>query len=547
MGSHRTEYWTLAAIGDEPLGKQTKCHLTMRSILLSLLISLVTYSLAADRPTTALANGLGVTPPDLPSSTNLVPDGSSCSSPVEFDNQWSNGYRLVCQDNLYVLMVDLTNPAVQVEVKALTTGTEYVSSPSFVDGNTIAAINGDYQWCSSGDICSQSLTISNGSAPATYTNLGHLCRDANLRREIGWSRDGRVVVDWWYRFVGDSQARSWCGTIAGMGGGLEQYSHNLIGGGPQFTFDGVFRWDCQYGMDANHDCVDSYGDVGINGEHFGVGHWWNRYQSAIGYSTDGTVLVLAESNYQMHTMQRVHDLMVQRLGAYGKSLKNAFKLDGGSKAGFWYYNHTYDSTPNVPVPNVIRIQRTNSTCYAVATNVSPSGGGTIGANPASNCAQGKYTPGSAVQLTATANAGYRFGSWSGCDSTSNNVCSVTLNTNRSVTANFLPLPRAFSKTGPPNGATVLFPSATLSWASSSEATSYDYCYDTLNNSACDASWASTTATTADRSGLTRGLSYYWQVRARNATATKDANDGSWWSFVVFNGEVKSYFFPSIGK
>ncbi len=383
-------------------------------------------------------------PPVLAQSGELEsalysPEGANCSSPVEFDNQWSNGYRLVCQNNLYVLMVDLTNPAVKVEVAGL--GPNSIQSvSSFADSNTIAMINADYQWCASPNCGPQSLVISNGSNPTTHTNISHLCSDARVRREIGFSQDGRPVMDWWYRFVSDSQARSWCGDIPGSGGGLEQYSYNLVGGGPQFTFDGSFRWDCQYGQDANHNCRDSNGngtgDVGINGEHFGYGNWWNRYQSAIGYSTDGQVLVLAESNNRTHTMQEVHDIMYQRLDVYGKTLKNAFKFDGGSKAGFWYYNSTYDSTSGVTVPNVIRIQRTNSNCYSLSTGVNPGGAGTVSVNTPSNCAQGKYLPGTNVQVTSSANSGYTFSNWSGDASGSTNPTTITMNGNKNVTANF---------------------------------------------------------------------------------------------------------------
>ena len=47
----------------------------------------------------------------------------------------------------------------------------------------------------------------------------------------------------------------------------------------------------------------------------------------------------------------------------------------------------------------------NLVCYALTTSVNPSGGGSIGANPAPNCGS-KYTAGTVVQLTANANAGY---------------------------------------------------------------------------------------------------------------------------------------------
>lgn len=400
--------------------------------------------LASDTPTGEAGSLRAVT---LRSESNVpsAPLGANCDSPVVFDDHWADGFRLVCQNNMYVLLVDLTNPAVKVEVVAASSGTRSVSS--YADSNTIAILNADYQWCSAGSICSQGLTVSNGSDPTSYTNVSHLCSDARVRRAIGFSQDGRVVTDWWYRFVSDSQARAWCGTIPGQGGGLEDYRYNVVGGGPQFTFDGTFHWDCQYGQDPyTHNCYDSGGDVGINGEHFGVGDWWERYQSAIGYSTDGTVLALAESNNREHTMQETHDIMYQRLSAYGKTLKNAFKFDGGSKAGFWYYISTYSSTPSVAVPNVIRIQRTNSTCYSLQTAINPSGAGNISVNTPSNCAQGKFLPGTSVQISASANSGYVFSNWSGDASGTSASTTVVMNGNKSVTANFSAIPTCYSLT-----------------------------------------------------------------------------------------------------
>ena len=419
----------------------TRSTYRLFSIILLVILVLTIDAHKASLARAQVLNTFSLKASDLSSNPKVTPVGgiigANCSSPVVLDDQWSSGFRLVCQNNFYVLMVDLTNPAIKVEVVAANSGIRTVSS--FADSNTIAIINADYQYtpCASGAICSQGLTISNGSNPTTYTNISHLCSDAKVRREIGFSQDGRVVVDWWYRFVSDSQARSWCGSIPGSGGGLEQYSHNLVGGGPQFTFDGTFHWDCQYGQDSTtHNCLSSGGDVGINGEHFGVGDWWNRYQSAIGYTTDGTILVLGESNNQTHSMQSVHDIMYQRLNAYGRTLKNAFKFDAGSKAGFWYYNHTYDSTPGVTVPNVIRVQRTNSTCYALSTNVNPGGSGNISVNTPSNCTQGKYTPGTNVQLNASPNGGYSFSNWSGDASGTSSSTTIIMNSNKTVTANF---------------------------------------------------------------------------------------------------------------
>jgi hypothetical protein len=74
---------------------------------------------------------------------------------------------------------------------------------------------------------------------------------------------------------------------------------------------------------------------------------------------------------------------------------------------------------------------------------------------------------------------------------------------------------------------------TLAWTPSSGATSYEYCYDTVNNDACNGSWISVgSSTNVMVSGLPATGTYYWQVRARNTTGLTDANSGSWWSFTM---------------
>ena len=70
--------------------------------------------------------------------------------------------------------------------------------------------------------------------------------------------------------------------------------------------------------------------------------------------------------------------------------------------------------------------------YTLTTNVSPIGSGTVTLNPAG----GMYNAGTVVTLTATANSGYSFSSWSGDLTGSTNPTSITMNSNKSVTANF---------------------------------------------------------------------------------------------------------------
>ncbi|HNC10007.1 MAG TPA: hypothetical protein PLX14_14950, partial [Anaerolineales bacterium] len=95
------------------------------------------------------------------------------------------------------------------------------------------------------------------------------------------------------------------------------------------------------------------------------------------------------------------------------------------------------------------------------------------------------------------------------------------------------MPGAFSKSSPSNGESGLDANPTLSWESSSGATSYEYCFDTNNNNTCDTSWVTSgTNTSKSLSGLSLGTTYYWQARAHNNTGTTLANSGSWWSFTT---------------
>ena len=96
------------------------------------------------------------------------------------------------------------------------------------------------------------------------------------------------------------------------------------------------------------------------------------------------------------------------------------------------------------------------------------------------------------------------------------------------------LPGAFSKTSPADGAINQPVSLSLSWGTSSGATSYEYCYDSTNDGACS-TWLSTgTTTSAPISGLAYATSYYWQVRALNSIGSTYANSAStaFWSFTT---------------
>ena len=66
--------------------------------------------------------------------------------------------------------------------------------------------------------------------------------------------------------------------------------------------------------------------------------------------------------------------------------------------------------------------------YVLTTSVSPAGGGSVTGGDT-------YDSGTTVTVTASANAGYRFTNWSG-DCSGTGTCTVVMNRDRSVTANF---------------------------------------------------------------------------------------------------------------
>jgi uncharacterized repeat protein (TIGR02543 family) len=73
--------------------------------------------------------------------------------------------------------------------------------------------------------------------------------------------------------------------------------------------------------------------------------------------------------------------------------------------------------------------------YTLAVSVNPSGSGSVTKSPSKS----SYVYGEQVILTATANPGYSFSSWSGDASGTTSPTTVTINANKAVTANYNPV------------------------------------------------------------------------------------------------------------
>lgn len=102
------------------------------------------------------------------------------------------------------------------------------------------------------------------------------------------------------------------------------------------------------------------------------------------------------------------------------------------------------------------------------------------------------------------------------------------------------VPGAFTKTSPGNASNGQSINPVLTWGGSGGAESYEYCYDTINNGTCDSTWTNVgTLRKAPLGPLTRGTTYYWQVRARNSVGIRQANAGVWWSFTIVENLLKN--------
>ncbi len=110
---------------------------------------------------------------------------------------------------------------------------------------------------------------------------------------------------------------------------------------------------------------------------------------------------------------------------------------------FWYtqeyilYNGTYNWNTRI-------VNFKFPTCgqtYTLTVSKSGTGNGTITSTDGFiNCGQvctASYLSGTQVTLTATPSQGSSFSSWSGCDSTNGNSCTLTMNGARTVTATFV--------------------------------------------------------------------------------------------------------------
>ena len=120
-------------------------------------------------------------------------------------------------------------------------------------------------------------------------------------------------------------------------------------------------------------------------------------------------------------------------------------------------NQGATSTSTVVTVTVLS-SSTPAVWYTLTTAANPANGGTV--SPAS----GTYLAGSQIQVTATPNANYTFATWSGDASGTNPTVTLTMDSNKTLTANFTYTPPVNSSpsvtiTSPADGATFTAPAS----------------------------------------------------------------------------------------
>lgn len=113
-------------------------------------------------------------------------------------------------------------------------------------------------------------------------------------------------------------------------------------------------------------------------------------------------------------------------------------LVGSTPAKFGFTNAEANDEHADAVPFVSEVV-CPSERFSLTWAASPTSSGTVVLSPSPDVSDGKYAPGTIVTITAVPIAGYDFGSWTG-EASGGNPTTVTLNGNKTVTANFTLIP-----------------------------------------------------------------------------------------------------------
>ena len=216
------------------------------------------------------------------------------------------------------------------------------------------------------------------------------------------------------------------------------------------------------------------------------------------YSLDGTNWTTAGTFSQSLTVTAVGPLV------------GNFSLNGTSAPAFtslvdYFFNA---ASPIVPEDPVSSLPLTVAVTGAGSVALSPSGG--------------SYPSGTVVQLTATPASGWLFNSWSGDLTGSANPASLTMNTAKSVTANFVQ--QAVAPTISNVQVTPLATSATVTWTTDAPASSTVVYGQSTSYGLQVQDPTLVTTHSLQLTGLSAGTLYHYQVSSTDAGGTTTSGD-----------------------
>jgi len=192
---------------------------------------------------------------------------------------------------------------------------------------------------------------------------------------------------------------------------------------------------------SNLGATKEVGEPLHRGYYGGCSVWWK-------WTSPGPGLVT------MDTSNNVVDVPDTLLAVYtGSSLTSLTEVasDNNSGGGNWASRVTFATKSNVTYQiavdgvdgdawdNLRRNIRYTPAAYSLTVNTNPPGAGGVSLSPLPDQG-GKYVPGSVAILTATPANGFAFNNWTGSVTSTNNPLTLLLNTNKTVSANFLKTP-----------------------------------------------------------------------------------------------------------
>ena len=298
-----------------------RSYFTIALIVLTAVFALPQFRVSGQNSSNGNEVEIEATPPAFQVDPIIdLPAGASCTSLANWQCvETRPGLSLCRANNICVVKVDLNRNTLRPKVAVASGGgTEWLNSIASRN-NALAAINGDYfSGCpdnSSPLNCGQGLTFVDGVDHTRYE-----FDNWQNRRSLGFNDSYDPHIGW------PSEQGS--------------YHRQLLGGGPQVTFGGEFRWRCWYqGSNTEGNCSCQNNTVVINDEQFGcsANNWWNREHTFVGFSDDGNTLFLAVTEPGVsRTPHQVHDVL------WSMGSRHAIKQDGGGSTGMYFNDGGYN-------------------------------------------------------------------------------------------------------------------------------------------------------------------------------------------------------------